>query len=407
MTPPTTYVLRTCDAKNCGYGGFKWPTSGPVSAPDWDPRPVCGGGLHGVVNGAPGPYTCSDKRARWLVVEVETASIVSLHDQVKFPAGVVVYCGDRDGAIDWLVAHGIAEEATVGKTPRPMRVHELMTHIARNHGHSAWGDINPTLAATLRLAFTAAMPFQPDEFAKIVHDFNGWHWLGEDAHETWYRLAVGSGAESAVVSVERWIGRTPFVIDGERVHVGKRFSWEGSRWVCTSIEKDFIRAKRDEGVWNPETRTFDALPATLRQIPRAGMEAKIAADKAAEKAKRDAEREANRPDPVALLPLDQHLANEARNGRKRDYWRSRPDIPDTFIEWAKGYGTDYRRAWRECEGNGWLMKWAEAIGLGDNLPWDDDRIRKRFSWPKVEAQIFRFVRQTRGLSLRDDQREAS
>lgn len=41
-------VLRTCDASRKAYGGFQYPESGPVEAPDWDPRPVCGGGLHGL-----------------------------------------------------------------------------------------------------------------------------------------------------------------------------------------------------------------------------------------------------------------------------------------------------------------------------------------------------------------------
>lgn len=40
-------VLRVCDVDGKSHGGFQWPESGPVAAPDWNPEPRCGGGLHG------------------------------------------------------------------------------------------------------------------------------------------------------------------------------------------------------------------------------------------------------------------------------------------------------------------------------------------------------------------------
>lgn len=45
--PETVLVLRTCNSDMTGYGGFKWPESGPVEAPDWNPVKSCGQGLHG------------------------------------------------------------------------------------------------------------------------------------------------------------------------------------------------------------------------------------------------------------------------------------------------------------------------------------------------------------------------
>ena len=44
-------MLRTCAADMSAYGGFVWPKSGPVEAPDWSADPVCGGGLHGALWG--------------------------------------------------------------------------------------------------------------------------------------------------------------------------------------------------------------------------------------------------------------------------------------------------------------------------------------------------------------------
>ncbi len=40
-------LLRTCDKDMKGHGGFQWPKSGPIEAPDWDPDPNvdCGQGL--------------------------------------------------------------------------------------------------------------------------------------------------------------------------------------------------------------------------------------------------------------------------------------------------------------------------------------------------------------------------
>jgi len=38
----TVLVLRTCDKDLKAREGFVWPSSGPVSAPDWDPRPSSG-----------------------------------------------------------------------------------------------------------------------------------------------------------------------------------------------------------------------------------------------------------------------------------------------------------------------------------------------------------------------------
>jgi hypothetical protein len=96
-------VLRTCNSDMTAHGGFVWPTEGPVEAPDWNPKPRCGGGLHGCLWGAGtiGYYDNSDD-AKWLVVEVEVDCIVDLGDKVKFPRGVVVFCGCRHDAAKYI-----------------------------------------------------------------------------------------------------------------------------------------------------------------------------------------------------------------------------------------------------------------------------------------------------------------
>ena len=104
----TTYMLRTCNADMTSYGGFQWPTSGPVSAPDWKATPRCGHGLHGLLMGA-GNASLMDwsEEAKWLVVAVDASEVVAIDEQkVKVPKGDVIYCGTREGAIALLIEKG-------------------------------------------------------------------------------------------------------------------------------------------------------------------------------------------------------------------------------------------------------------------------------------------------------------
>lgn len=110
----TVLVLRTCGPNGESHNGFIWPTSGAVSAPDWDPTPECGHGLHGLLNGC-GNGTLLDyrKTATARVVEVMEYDIVDLGGKVKFPRGTVVFSGTLDEAVAYLDAHGCAEMPVV------------------------------------------------------------------------------------------------------------------------------------------------------------------------------------------------------------------------------------------------------------------------------------------------------
>ena len=102
--PKKVLVLRTCNADMTGNGGFVWPTSGAVVAPDWDPNPEieCGSGLHGLAWGD-GDWSLpsKDANAKWLVVEVESADLVLSQDKSKarYRAGNVVCCGTEPEAV--------------------------------------------------------------------------------------------------------------------------------------------------------------------------------------------------------------------------------------------------------------------------------------------------------------------
>jgi len=95
----TILVLRSCKSDLTSYKGFQWPDSGEVVAPDWDPSPICGNGLHGWLWGF-GDFTAQyiEPTTAWLVVEVIGNTIINLEGKVKFPRGRVIYCGNFTNA---------------------------------------------------------------------------------------------------------------------------------------------------------------------------------------------------------------------------------------------------------------------------------------------------------------------
>jgi hypothetical protein len=121
QTEKTVLVLRTCRADMTSCHGYKWPVKGKVSAPDWRDDFDCGGGLHGWLWGeGDGSLGIWDVGAKWLVVRVLESDIRhgkgELIGKCKFPKGVVVFCGDRKEATDFIAANGAAGKSIVGGT---------------------------------------------------------------------------------------------------------------------------------------------------------------------------------------------------------------------------------------------------------------------------------------------------
>jgi len=117
LAPGKVLVLRTCAADMSAHGGFIWPKSGPISAPDWKPTKECGAGLHGLLWGeGNGDVLSWAVDAAWLVVEVEKDKIIDLDGKVKFPSCVVVHCGNQKSATEYLAAHGAEGRAITGGT---------------------------------------------------------------------------------------------------------------------------------------------------------------------------------------------------------------------------------------------------------------------------------------------------
>ena len=121
LPPGKALVLRTCKAdmsSNSEYAnGFRWPKSGLVKCDDWQPTKECGHGLHGLLWGeGAGNLLNWDVDAVWLIVEIDPTTAIDLDGKIKFPSGVVVYCGTRETAPKWLSEHGGAGRAIASGT---------------------------------------------------------------------------------------------------------------------------------------------------------------------------------------------------------------------------------------------------------------------------------------------------
>lgn len=89
-------VLRTCSRDLTSYNGFVWPESGYVECSDWNPEPICGGGLHGLLRGE-GEGGLLNAFGLWQVVEIN--EWVGLGGKVKFPRGNVIFTGEKEEAL--------------------------------------------------------------------------------------------------------------------------------------------------------------------------------------------------------------------------------------------------------------------------------------------------------------------
>lgn len=91
MTKQPRLILRTCAADLTSHGGFQWKSSGVVVAPDWDPEPECGGGLHGLLNGQGDAGLLNwSPDAVWIVAK-PGRELVDLGEKVKCKRATVIY----------------------------------------------------------------------------------------------------------------------------------------------------------------------------------------------------------------------------------------------------------------------------------------------------------------------------
>ena len=113
-------VLKVVGPNGESHGGFIWPieVGATVEAPDWNPAPTCGHGLHGWLWGL-GDLSAAGERALsgesvWLVLAVESVSVVDLGGKVKFPRARIAARGDKTTLASIITTHRPAN------TPVPM-----------------------------------------------------------------------------------------------------------------------------------------------------------------------------------------------------------------------------------------------------------------------------------------------
>jgi hypothetical protein len=101
-----TLMLKTVTRDMQAYGYFLWPREGRVECPDWNPKPICGGGLHGLPEGVgDGQLLDWSADAVWLVFEADQVVAIDTA-KAKTNRANVVHCGDRLSATRYLIDHG-------------------------------------------------------------------------------------------------------------------------------------------------------------------------------------------------------------------------------------------------------------------------------------------------------------
>ncbi len=98
-------LLRCCGEQGEAHGGFRWPMTvgAVVSAPDWDPTPRCGGGLHGL------PWGCGDwyllTGTRWMVFSADPVDVVDIDGaKSKVKTARVEHVGTKASCTAFLAA---------------------------------------------------------------------------------------------------------------------------------------------------------------------------------------------------------------------------------------------------------------------------------------------------------------
>jgi hypothetical protein len=90
-------ILRKCKKDGSSRNGFVYGQAGDtVTAPNWDPKPECGNGLHGLKQGN-GDWDLLHG-VDWLVIEANDEDTVDIdNEKCKFRTGKILYRGDVEG----------------------------------------------------------------------------------------------------------------------------------------------------------------------------------------------------------------------------------------------------------------------------------------------------------------------
>lgn len=123
-------------------------------------------------------------------------------------------------------------------------------HDATSH---SWLKTNHAMYSALMLAIKAGFAFDLEDFSKFGAMYRFGYWAGATGVESFYQTAVLYRNASAYHSIEKYLGRKPFIYpanlhamtgDGpagqglERLVIGAGFRWRGEMATVTSFNDD-------------------------------------------------------------------------------------------------------------------------------------------------------------------------
>ncbi len=198
-------MLRTCEFDMTSYLGFQWPEKGLVEAPDWNPIPCCGDGLHGFLYGQGNGYLANwDEDAKWLVCEIETDEMVDLGNKTKVPKATVIYAGNRETATQMIsdrypTAAVIGGKATAGDKGTAT-VGDYGTATTGRYGRATAGDKGTAIVGDYGTATTGC------NGTAIAGDYGTAITGGFGAAIVGYKGSVMAGIEG-MISIYWWDGK--------------------------------------------------------------------------------------------------------------------------------------------------------------------------------------------------------
>ena len=90
-----TLILRKCKSDGSSRNRFKYGKTGErVTCPDWDPKPECGHGLHGLKEGN-GDWELLEGHD-WLIIDADDQIVDIDEEKCKFNTGVILFRGTAE-----------------------------------------------------------------------------------------------------------------------------------------------------------------------------------------------------------------------------------------------------------------------------------------------------------------------
>lgn len=102
-------------------------------------------------------------------------------------------------------------------------------------GHS-WTRLNGALYEAVNIAIGAGLTFKPDDVGLMMDNLQGGYWFHDSNGEDWFKTAVEVNNLSACQSLEKYLGRGPFMFNGKRLYVGAQLTWEREVVYVTSFD---------------------------------------------------------------------------------------------------------------------------------------------------------------------------